>query len=322
MPRPRVVASFLVLVLVANTVPGRGFLSIPVAHAQSADGSTLSLGSSPTAAAGAARPAQGLAVLAIGDDTKDDAFALARAVYASRAARSDQTSSLRPLQLDEVRARVLAGGPLPANASRELRELSELRSAIRGNDAATRRLLLGIAQQLNVEGLLVVGSTPPASADVREPNKPTTPAVPAEPAGPRAAAPTDAAETATTPERPRRVVVARLFLVEGRAGAAGGDQADFDAAHYEADPEATGPAAWAKTVTSLEGRFPPVSRRVVTTPATSSDVSAHPAEKSRPFYSSGWFWGALGGAALLAGAFLVASRDTGSDSIHLRMRVP
>jgi len=46
------------------------------------------------------------------------------------------------------------------------------------------------------------------------------------------------------------------------------------------------------------------------------------AGKSSPFYASGWFWGAIGGAALLGAAFYFATRDTSSDAIHLQMRVP
>ena len=68
-----------------------------------------------------ARPSgQGIAVLAVGP-SRDEAFALARAIYGSR---------LRPHALDEVRARVLAGSPPPANSSRELRELAEVRAGI------------------------------------------------------------------------------------------------------------------------------------------------------------------------------------------------
>jgi hypothetical protein len=44
--------------------------------------------------------------------------------------------------------------------------------------------------------------------------------------------------------------------------------------------------------------------------------------ESKPFYLSGWFWGAVAGAALVGGAIYFASRDTGDDTIHLQMRVP
>jgi hypothetical protein len=78
----------------------------------------------------------------------DQAFALARAVYAS---------PLRPRGVDELRARVLAGAPAPLNATRELRDFAELRAAITGEDAASRQLLETLARRTGVEALLVVG---------------------------------------------------------------------------------------------------------------------------------------------------------------------
>src|SRR6476646_9839670 len=89
-------------------------------------------------------PAQGVAVVGLG--ARDEAFTLARAVYAGR---------LRPAALDEQRARVLAGDAAPPSASKELRELGELRAAVTGEDAASRKLLASIAQQLGAEALLV-----------------------------------------------------------------------------------------------------------------------------------------------------------------------
>lgn len=89
---------------------------------------------------------QGVAVLGMGA-AKDEAYALARAVYGS---------SLRPRNLDEIRARVLAGDPPPSLASKEVRELSELRASIKDDDAASRRVLASIAKDLNVTALMVV----------------------------------------------------------------------------------------------------------------------------------------------------------------------
>jgi hypothetical protein len=40
------------------------------------------------------------------------------------------------------------------------------------------------------------------------------------------------------------------------------------------------------------------------------------------FYESGWFWGSLGGAALIGLGIFLATRDYGGDTIHLRMEVP
>jgi hypothetical protein len=254
-----------------------------------------------------ARPAspagQGIAVLAVGP-ARDEAFALARAIYGSR---------LRPTALDEVRARVLAGAAPPPNASRELRELAEVRAGITTEDAAGRRLLTGLAQQVGAQALLVVRVERAAA-----------PAAPSAPAGPPAAGdagadvPADggaASGSATGNALPPTTVVARLFLT---------DSADFDAARYAPEPGLDGPAAWKTTVTSLEARFPSVSRAVGPNSATAPAPVKIPAEdeKSSPFYASGWFWGAVAGAALLGGAFYFATRDTGADPIHLQLKVP
>jgi hypothetical protein len=260
----------------------------------------------PTATAPPGAPAgQGIAVLAVGG-ARAEAFELARAVYGSR---------LRPPSLDEVRARVLAGAAPPPNASRELRELAELRAGVTGEDAAGRRLLVGLAQQVGAQALLVV--------KVEQAPPPTPPPVTAFPSAdasapaPEAAAATDAG-TAQDPAGnavPSSVVVARVFLA---------DKAEFDAARYQPEPNLEGAAAWRATVVSLEARFLPSSRMVGPSGATApAPVPVRPeGEKSSPFYASAWFWGALGGAALLGGAFYLASRDTGSDPIHLQMRVP
>lgn len=232
--------------------------------------------------AGAKRAdAQGIAVVARGA-AKDEAFELARAVYAS---------SLRPRELDEVRARVLAGDTPPANATRELRELAEVRAAIGGDDAASRRLLAGIAHQVHAQALLVVE-------------------VPSfEPPDPE-----DAGEAGTPP--PARTPSARLFLA---------DTEEFDAARYEPEQVEGGRPSWRTVVVSLERRFPPPeAAAVVTAPATKLPPPVLPSERtdSKPFYLSGWFWGAIAGAALVGGTIFFLSRDTADDTIHVDLRVP
>lgn len=265
-------------------------------------------GAPAPAAATAQKPAgQGVAVLAIGN-ARQEAFDLARAIYGSR---------LRPVNLDEVRARVLAGDPPPANASRELRELAELRAGVTGEDAAGRRLLTGLAQQIGAQALIVVkiernapplalSAPPDADAGAAAP----TPASPApETADAGAAVPGNAAPTSA--------VVARVFLAE---------TGEFDAARYQPEPGLKGAAAWTATVASLESRFPATSRAVGPSGATAparAPVKLRPdEEKSSPFYTSAWFWGAVGGAALIGAGFYFASRDTSSDPIHLQMHVP
>lgn len=265
-----------------------------IADAQSA--------AAPPVASAAARPQatlQGLAVLGTGRPeapgfARDDAFTLARAVYGS---------GLRPRALDELRARILAGDPPPPSATRELRDLAELRGAVIGEDAASRHLLTSIAQQLGVEGVLVVSR----GARSRTEEAPAAVAAAEADAGPReAAAPSEEAG-----------VVVRLFLA--RTG-------DFDAARYEPDrSDATAP--WRGTVRSLSDRFPPPPAPAPAPAMVQLQVpppSKLPSEgkDSKPFYASPWLWGGIGAALLLGGFFYFASQDTQDDPIHLQMRVP
>jgi hypothetical protein len=305
MIRPARVASFVVAwsLLAVLAVPH-------VAAAQEPVG--------PPAGATAAVPpkpaSQGVAVLAIGP-ARDEAFALARAVYGSR---------LRPTSLDEVRARVLAGAPPPANASRELLDLAEVRAGITGEDAAGRRLLAGLAQQVGAQALLVVkvDARPAAVASPDGgPREPVTVDAGSSVSDAGAAVGATGSPNGNAPPAgnvpPETTVVARLFLA---------DSGDFDAARYSPEAGLQGAAAWRSTVTSLEARFPPPAAARVAGP--SAAISASPGkigpepDKSSSFYTSAWFWGALAGAALLGGAFYFATRDTGSDPIHLQMTVP
>jgi len=266
-----------------------------------------------TALAPAPRQAQGVAVVASGA-ARDDAFALARAVYAS---------SLRPRGLDELRARILAGDPAPPTATKDVRDLAELRAGVAGEDAASRRLLAAIAQQLDVQALLVVsrGPAPPAEATAAEPEHAApedggapphpaqTTAAPEDGGAPPHPATTTPADAGAPPAAASVPTVgARLFL------AATGD---YDAARYA--PDASG---WRGTVTSLSSRFPPPPA-----PAAASRQGPPPKLSSegkgdKPFYTSPWLWGAIGAAALIGGFFFFATRDTGDDPIHLQMRVP
>ena len=111
------------------------------------------------------------------------------------------------------------------------------------------------------------------------------------------------------------VPVARVFLAETR---------DFDAAEYRADPV----SGWAPLVKSLErGRASnPLSGARSAQQQGPALAVAAPARKdtgeSRPFYTSGWFWGAVGAAAFAGGAIYFMTRDTDSGSIRLTMKVP
>ena len=253
-----------------------------------------------------AKKAQGVAVVGMGQ-ARDDATTAARAIYGS---------SLRPRGLDELRARILAGDPPPPTASRELKDLAELRAAVNGEDAASRRLLQTIAQQLGVQALLVVhveeskgGPAPSEDGGSSMDPIPTIPQAPVDPdAGSLAAPP---------PPSPQRSVVGRLFMV---------DSENFDAAKYGPDASLTGADSraqgWRPVVVSLERRFPPAPATVTPTSTAPPPTMRPEAPKSDPFYTSAWFWGAIGAAVLVGGAFYFATRDTSDDPIHLKMRVP
>jgi hypothetical protein len=235
----------------------------------------------------APKPAQGIAVVGTGG-ARDEAFTLARAVYGS---------ALRPRNLDELRARILAGDPAPITSTKELRELAELRAGVTGDDAASRRLLAAIAQQLGVQALLVVSrSAPPPSPIVADAGAPSEVA--------------EAVDAGATPAAPPPVnpVIARLFLAE---------TGELDAARYE--PDAQG---WRATVASLSGRFPPPPSAATAQLQGPPPKLSSEGKDSRPFYMSPWLWGAVGAAVLVGGFFLFTTQDTGDDPIHLQMRVP
>jgi hypothetical protein len=244
---------------------------------------------------------QGIAVVASGS-AREEAFTLARAVYAS---------SLRPHNLDELRARILAGDPAPPTATKELRELAELRAGVTGEDAASRRLLAAISQQLGVQGLLVVsrGPGPEKTEKAGTPETGPSGADAGATGAASAAAPTTGdAGAPATPAPTGNPVSARLFLAE---------TGELDAARYE--PDASG---WRGTVTSLSGRFPPPPAPVMAQLQVAAPKLPSEGKESRPFYLSPWLWGAIGAAALVGGFFFFASQDTGDDPIHLQMRVP
>lgn len=222
-----------------------------------------------------ASAAQGVAVLGT-SGARDDAFALARAVY---------VTSLRPHALDEVRARVLGGDPAPGVATKEVKDLSDLRAAVNGEDAASRQILSGIAKQLDVQGILVVSKSTIGAQ-----------------AGDAGAEEPDAASGTR--------VEARLFLAE---------QGDFDAARYEYD------GSWQATVASVSARFPQApapapAKPVVVAPAQLPRIPEK--KEERPFYKSPWLWGAVAAAVVIGGIFFFTSQDKGDDSIHVRMNVP
>ena len=102
--------------------------------------STTSASTAPSASP------RGVAVVATAG-MADATWPLAQKVYGS--------ASLRPANIDDARARVLAGESAP---SPELSELIELRDGVKGDDAASRQVLGAIAEKLSVRALVVVFS--------------------------------------------------------------------------------------------------------------------------------------------------------------------
>lgn len=239
-------------------------------------------------------PSKGLAVVAQGEATVS-AWALARAVYGDEA--------LLPPDLDEAHARALVGESVASDAPRDIRDLAETRSALHGDDAPSRSLLSGIAASLHVRGIVVVEEHPGSSLEVQ--------AIP----------------------------TARVFVAGTGA---------FDTVLYEPDPppavtwgNAPRSTSWSSAANALHRGFGEVAIAVpsenraspagVSSTASSSGWSTvvppptpPPAEgeKKHPFYTSPWFWGALGAAAFAGAAFYFITRDSSDPMIQLQVQVP
>jgi hypothetical protein len=220
-------------------------------------------------------------------DALTAAWALARTVYGD--------PGLLPPGLDEAHARVLVGEPASPDAPRELRDLAETRAAVHGDDAPSRSLLVGIASSLHVRGVVVVQT-----------------------------------DSAKGP-------VARVFVAGTGA---------FDTVLYEPDPGApatwgavASATTWASTANALHRGFaevapsavplsvpPPADASRATPSAALASTPPAEGEKSkggsRPFYTSPWFWGAIGAAAFAGAAFFFATRDSSDPNIALQVQVP
>jgi len=228
--------------------------------------------------------ARGLAVVAEGD-TAVFASTLARAVYGD--------PGLLPTALDEAHARALAGAPVAPEAPPDIHDLAETRAALHGDDAPTRSLLVSLAGSLHVKGLVIVQAQPG--------------------------------------ERP----VARVFVAASGV---------FDAVLYEPDPAPTATwgtgasvVTWAGATSALHRTFAD-TLAVAPSPApvaagaagalspalapTPPPIKDEKVPGSRPFYTSPWFWGAIGAAAFAGAAFYFATRDSSDPNIQLQVRVP
>jgi hypothetical protein len=135
----------------------------PAATAAASSNAPPAVSPAAPTSASSARPAspvgeaRGVLVVAAGDAT-EETWPLAGAVY--------RDASLRPKGLRDETARVLAGEAPGQGAPASLRELSELRAAVRGDDAASRSVLSTLAQRAGASLLLVVFAPPggPVSA--------------------------------------------------------------------------------------------------------------------------------------------------------------
>ncbi|GAC1571473.1 MAG: hypothetical protein NVS3B20_23880 [Polyangiales bacterium] len=235
------------------------------------------------------------------DHGSDAAWPVARAVYGDEA--------LRP-SLHDRDARVLAGASPASEAPTSTKELAALRQKIAPNassdDLISRVILREIAQRT---GCLAVVVVYPAKASVT----PVTPLARRGEGndgndGPQAVDDREATET--------RIYDAAADSIE--------------ATHYrgESSPGSAREAnSWAKLVVYLHGRYArTASARETSTPKITSVQSAKPTdEKSQhssrggSFFSSPWFWGALGGAAGGAVLTYALTRDAGSTPPVVRL---
>jgi hypothetical protein len=233
-----------------------------------------------------------LAVLAQGNATAP-AWSLARAIYGD--------PGLLPAGLDETRARILVGEAAGLEASRELHDLAETRAAIHGDDAPSRSLLETIAASLRVKAVVVVEQDPAGKPSARV-------FVPA----------TGAFDTVLyQPDSSVSVTWGAGASITTWTSAANALHRSFADATTPAPAIVAVPAS-PVTPGSKDG---PVETAVATEPSVVAAAGEKP-KGGRPFYTSPWFWGAIGAAAFAGAAFFFASRDSSDPNIALQVQVP
>lgn len=222
---------------------------------------------------------RGLAVVALGGAT-DAAWALAREVYAN--------VSLRPVSVDDARARVLAGEAPAPDAPADVRDLSQLVAAVKGDDAASRQLLAGIAAQLGVRGVVVVDAK-----------------------GPRPSARVFVADTGTFDAASYAPDDTPLVSWNGAVQSLARSYAPLAPPPLATSTTPAGPVGPAPTSTQAPALAVHDGPRLDNSPPS-----------GKKFYESGWFWGAIGAAVFAGGALYFATRDNQSGTIHLQMQAP
>lgn len=264
------------------------------------------------------------------DGAADAAWSLARLVY--------EEPALRPT-LDDTRARILAGDPPPRDAEPRLRELSDLRAAVHGDDAPSRRILASIATELGAQAVVLVwppsGSRPAEArlfvvkdnafdAAILRPDPSSTPARPIDavvvPSASASASSVMAGSSSSAASASSAVV--RPATSSSAAPSASPSTAP-PTPHDASESHATvAEVSWIQAMGLIRARLVPGSYVTVTN-ATTAPVSTSP-PVGGSFLSSPWFWGALGVAVLGgAGVYLGTrnSSNTSSSTIELHGRV-
>lgn len=171
----------------------------------------------------------------------------------------------------------------------------------------TARLLVADPERVRVDSASAVGQLLPLGSTGSDSSRPALEAIARE-VGARAAL------VVVTP--PRGGAHARLLVVGEKA---------WQPVRLEADAKGEWNTAtewlegwYARTFTARDSaRMASGSgRRQARQSSENTDES-----RSTPFYRSPWFWGAVGAAAVLAGAVILATRDNSDEAIHLDMRV-
>ena len=231
----------------------------------------------------------GLAVLGLGSSL-DAAWPLARAIYAD--------ASLRPAMLDEAHARVLVGEPPGDTGTAELRDLSDTRAAIHGDDAASRRLLSSIALALRVKGILVVEAPGTTNGHATARVFVTAPGA------------YDAVTYDSDPPAP-------VTWGSGKSAVTwnGAVQA-IRRGFADTPPPPPAPVVVAAPALATHA----IDAKVNVAPRA-GETTDQP-KTSRAFYQSPWFWAAAGAALFAAGAVYFATRNDGADNIQLQVQVP